>query len=99
MLLSVTGDGLMDVLLFTVSNGFTPPPPPLFPAGSALRVFQLWTGGGSRGQLFQLPELRRVRALQRPLLRLDRVGVSGREDGATRQVSDQIRTVFQERHS
>lgn len=100
-------DGLMDVLLFPISNCFSlvhfcdngnscpesealhlllPPPSP---AGSALRLFQLWTGGGSCGQLFQLPELRRVRALQRPLLRLDRVGVSGRQDGATRQVSDQ----------
>lgn len=63
------------------------PPPTPTPAGSALRVFQLWTGWGSGGQLFQLPELWRVRAVPGPLLCLDRVAVSGREDGAAWQVS------------
>lgn len=63
-------------------------------AGFAVCVVQLRAGGGSCGQLLQLPELRRVRAVQRPLLRLDRAAVSGRQDGSTWQVRDYIHTEF-----
>lgn len=47
-------------------------------AGSVVRFVLLWAGGGSCGQLLQLPELWRVCIVQRPVLRLDRPAVSGR---------------------
>lgn len=60
-------------------------------AGSAVCVVQLRAGGGSCGQLLQLSELWRVRVVQRPLLCLDWVAVSGRQDGSTWQVRDRTR--------
>lgn len=59
----------------------------LSPAGSVVCLIQLRPGGGSCGQLLQLPELRRVCVVQGPLLRLDGSSVSGRQDGPTWQVS------------
>lgn len=53
------------------------------PAGSVVCLIQLGAGGGSRGQLLQLSELRRVCVVQRPLLRLDGSPVSGRQDGSS----------------
>lgn len=57
---------------------YTPPS-----AGSAVCLVQLGPGGGSCGQLLQLPELWRVCVVQRPLLCLDGVAVSGRQDGSS----------------
>lgn len=76
------------ILLFILSNGFSMPSLLksfffFFSAGFVVRLVLLGPGGGSRGKLFQLPELWRVRVVQRPLLRLDRAAVPGRQDGST----------------
>lgn len=60
-------------------------------AGSVVCLIQLRAGGGSCGQLLQLPELWRVRVSKRPLLCLDGAAVSGCQDGPTWQVRGHIR--------
>lgn len=52
--------------------------------GPVVCVVPLGAGGGAGGQLLQLPELWRVCAVQRPLLRLDWTAVSGRPYGPAR---------------